>query len=372
MTSVLRPLPLLIALLGLALSSAACGGKADRGGGRGGDGRELALSDPVALHGPAGTLLARPDMASEDSRGRIVFVDAPDRNVKVYDASGALAAVLGRAGQGPGEFTALWSAQAYRDSILAYDVSGGRLSVFAPDGRFSGSRPLGRGGQLLPLSIRVVDDSLLLLVSGIPTRDNRGLLSLVRPDGSIRSRFLQLGTYLGKNPQVAGAVGLLADGADGRVFATVAGGDSVWAFDYDGRRLAAFPADPERPLVTARSLIEANSGRIRRPNGGYVVDGNRMVTGLVAMDSGTVALQIAPYDGRLGIDLEDGGTYVITTLAPDGARMLARQDLLGALLGRDRRGRLLILRYTSPEADAHELVRATLVSARNRPNTNNH
>jgi hypothetical protein len=222
------------------------------------------------------------------------------------------------------------------------------------------------------LSIRVVDDSLLLLVSGIPTRDNRGLLSLVRPDGSIRSRFLQLGTYLGKNPQVAGAVGLLADGADGRVFATVAGGDSVWAFDYDGRRLGAFQADPVQPLVTARSLIDANGGRIRRANGGYVVDGNRMVTGLVAMDSGTVALQIAPYDGRLGIDLEDGGTYVITTLARNGARMLARQELVGALLGRDRRGRLLILRYTSPEAEAHELVRAALVSAGNRPNTENH
>ncbi|MFL5537542.1 MAG: hypothetical protein ACJ8J0_01035 [Longimicrobiaceae bacterium] len=286
-----------------------------------------------------------------------------DRNVKVYDARGAPVRVVGRAGHGPGEFTALMSAQAYRDSIVAYDVEGGgRLSVFAPDGRFTAARRLGTAGRPMPFSVRVVDDSLLLLVAAIPTRDNRGLLSLIRPDGSTRSRFLDLGAYLGRNPQLAGAVGLLADGADGRVFATVAGGDSVWAFDYDGRRLGAFQADPVQPLVTARSLIEANGGRFRRPNGGYAVDGNRMAFELVAMDSGTVALEIAAYDGRLGIDPVDGGTFVASALSSDGrARLLARQELVGALLGRDRRGRLLILRYTSPAAEAHELVRATLV-----------
>lgn len=272
-----------------------------------------------------------------------------------------LAGVVGRAGSGPGEFAALMMAQAYRDSVVAYDMDGPRLSVFGPDGRFAGARSPGSSRLPMPFTVRVVDDSLFLLVA--PGGSNRNLLALVRPDGSIRSQFLDLGEYLGRGPEVASVTGVLADGADGRVFAAVAGGDSVWAFDYDGHRLAAFPADPERPLVTARSLIERNSGKLRRPDGKYVVDGNRMVIGLVAMDSGTVALQIAPFDARLGIDLEDGGTYVISTLGRGGARMLARQEMVGALLGRDRRGRLLLLRYASPEAETHELVRATLVPA---------
>jgi hypothetical protein len=212
-----------------------------------------------------------------------------------------------------------------------------------------------------------VDDSLLLLVSGIPTRRMDGALTLVRLDGTVRSRFLDLREYLGTNPQLASSVGLVADGADGRIFASVAGGDSVWAFDYDGRRLGAFPADPMQPLVTTRSLIEANGGRIRRPQGGYVTDGNRMVISLVAMDSGTVALQIAPYDGRLGIDPEEGGTFVVSTLSGGTGRLMARQELAGFLLGRDRRDRLLLLRYSSPAAEAHELVRATLVSKRAAP-----
>lgn len=355
-----------VPLLGFALSTQGCDRPPDFAGGRGAGGRELLLAPATALHDPAGTLLAKPNLISENAAGQIVICDLSDRNIKVYDAAGASVRTLGRAGRGPGEFAALMSAQSYRDSVVAYDVNGGRLSLFGPDGRFAVSRPLGPAGRTVPFSIRVVDDSLFLLISAIPTRDTRGMLSLVRPDGSIRSRFLDLREYLGDNPQLASAVGLLADGARGRIFATVAGGDSVWVFDYDGRRLGAFLADPVQPLVTARSLIDGNGGRIRRRRGGYVVDGNRMVIGLVAMDSGTVALQIAPYDGRLGIDPEDGGTFVVSTLAGGGGRMLARQDLVGSLLGRDRRDRLLLLRYTTPEAEAHALVRARLGEPRRR------
>jgi hypothetical protein len=344
-----------------AFASYACGGReSDLGAGRGSDRRVLALSAPVALHGPPESVLAKPDLASEDSRGRIVFVDPSDRNVKVYGPDGALAGIVGRAGHGPGEFAALMMAQAYHDSVVAYDIDGPRLSVFAPDGRFAGARIPGLSRLPMPFTVRVVDDSLFLLVAPGLGGPNRKLLTLVRSDGGIRSQFLSPPRSLGGGPQVASATGVLADAADGRVFAAVAGGDSVWAFDYDGKFLAAFPADPQQPLITARSLIEANHGKLRKAGGGYVVDGNRMVIGLVAMDSGTVALQIAPYDGRLGIDLEEGGTFVVATLAGSGGRTLARQELVGALLGRDRRGRLLILRYTSPEAEAHELVRATL------------
>jgi hypothetical protein len=355
-----RPLTV-AALLGVGLYAQGCGRPADLDVGRKGERRELVLTPPVALRDAPGTMLARPDMASEDARGRVVFSDASDRNVKLYDARGAPAGIVGRAGHGPGEFASLWMAQAYHDSVVAYDITGPRLSVFGPDGRFVGVRTLGPPGLPVPFTVRVVDDSLFLLVAAGSRGPNRKLLALVRPDGSLRSRFLEPGRALGGGLQVASATTLLADAADGRVFATVAGGDSVWAFDYDGRRLAAFPADPERPLVTARSLIEANGGKLRKPNGRSVVDGNRMIIGLVALDSGTVAMQIAPYDSRVGIDLEDGGTFVIATLAGSGGRTLVRREMVGALLGRDRRGRLLILRYTSPEADAHELVRAAVV-----------
>lgn len=348
-------------LLLLGAGASGCSRTDDVDAGRRAERRELALSPPTLLRDGAGSTLASPTVVSEDPLGRIIVTDRSDHNIKVYDAAGAPVRVLGRAGRGPGEFAVLMSAQAYRDSVLAYDVNGGRLSVFTSGGQFASARPVSEGA--VPFFVRVVDDSLLLLVSAIPSRQMDGALSLVRPDGTVRSRFLDLRRYLGNNPQLASAVGLLADGANGRIFATVAGGDSVWVFDYDGRRLGAFPADPVQPLVTARSLIDANGGRIRRSQGGYVVDGNRMVISLVAMDSGTVALQIAPYDGRLGIDPEEGGTFVVSTLSGGTGRLMARQELVGFLLGRDRRDRLLLLRYSSPQAESHELVRATLVPA---------
>lgn len=353
-------------LLLAAIATQACDGGNGAAQGRSGA-RSLLASAPTPLLSTGSPIVAKPDWISEDPTGRIVITDVSDRDVKLYGARGAAIGVLGRAGHGPGEFSALMTAQVYRDSVVAYDLAGGRLSLFGPDGRLARTVALGSRERPAPFTVRVVDDSLFLLISAIPGAQNRPLLTLVRPNGTTRSTFLRLGAYVGTNPQVAGAIGLIADAADGRVFVAVAGGDSVWAYDYDGRRLAAFPADPVQLLRTTRSLVDANGGKIRRANGGYVVDGNRMVIGLVALDSGSVALQIAPYDGRVGVDPEEGGTIIVSSLAGTGGRTIARQETSGALLGRDRRGRLLFLRYTSPEADAHELVRVSLATTGEPP-----
>lgn len=341
-----------------ALASLACG-RADPPASRA-EPRQIAFSPALALHDRPGTLLARPDLASEDRAGRIVITDLSDRDVKSYDSQGTSAGVIGRAGHGPGEFESLMMAQSYRDSVVAYDLANGRLTTFGPGGRPARSVPLPRSARFLPFSARVVDDSLLLLIGAIPGMQQHPLLKLIRFDGSTRSSFLALGSYLGTDPQVAMAVGVVADGADGRIFASLAGGDSVWAFDYDGRRLGAFSADPVQPLATVRSLIAANRGRLRRATGGYVVDGKRRVIGLVALDSGTVALQVSPYDGHTGVDPLDGGTLVVSALSGDGAYLLARSEITGALLGRDRHDRLLILRYATPEANSYLLLRGSL------------
>jgi hypothetical protein len=253
-------------------------------------------------------------------------------------------------------------AQSYRDSVVAYDLASSRLSVFGPDGRYARSVPVPTSP--VTYSVRVVDDSLFLRI-GAPQGEQKPLLTFLRPDGTVRSRFLPLRAYLGTNPQVLSLVGVVADGADGTVFAAVVGGDSVWAFDYDGRRLASFAADPVRPLKTVRALVEANGGRARQGRG-WVVDGVPRLNALVALDSGTVALQIAPYDGHLGVDPVDGGTVVVSAVDGSGAHMLTRSEVRGGALGRDRRNRLFVLRYASADGDSYELLRAGLAPARSR------
>ncbi len=72
------------------------------------------------------------------SGGEIVVADGymvGEHRVLVYDAEGRLQREMGRAGEGPCEFSQLWWALPYRgDSIAAYDQGGHAVSVFATDG----------------------------------------------------------------------------------------------------------------------------------------------------------------------------------------------------------------------------------------------
>jgi hypothetical protein len=355
----LRLIVLICALAGAASLGACDDIEGKPAAGRSGE-RQLVLQPLFQLREGGDTLLARPEWISVDAAGRYVISDVSDRNAKVFDPAGKPVRLIGRAGQGPGEFAALMTAQAFGDSVAAYDFVGGRLSIFGPDGRLARTLPLGGRGRPAPFTMRVVDDSLFLLVSAVPGASG-DLISLARADGSVRSMFFRQAEHVGGDPQLASRLFVMADGAGGRVFVAVSGRDSVWVFDYDGRRLATGPADPVRPLVPTKTLLAKNGGRPRRSDGGFVVDGNRIIGNVVALDSGSVALQVVTYDGRTGVDPVEGGTLLVAAPGSgNGLRVLSRWEGAGGLLGRDRQGRPLVLRYTSPEADAYEVLRGTL------------
>jgi hypothetical protein len=313
--------------------------------------RTVLVHDLVRLDDGGEPILARPEWLSMDAAGRFLVSDRSDKNVKVYGPDGRRAHTVGRPGRGPGEFAALLTAQAYGDSLVAYDFEGARLSVFTADGRFARAMSLARL-PFFPFSVRVVDDSLFLAVSAMPGGERGPALALLRPDGSVVSSFFTLRRYLGTNPQVVQYVGIAADGADGVVFAGVAGGDSVWAFDYTGKRLGSAPIDPAQPLETTRALVERNNGRARRADGTWVLDGRRNLVQLVALDSARAAMQVAVFSAQYGVDLLDGGTFLVSALGPEGEMgMIARKDLEGGLLGRSRTGAPLVMRYTGPEKE---------------------
>ena len=88
----------------------------------------------------------------------------------------------------------------------------------------------------------------------------------------------------------------------------------------------------------------------------------RRVVSVVALDSATAAVQVAVYDAQHGVDPLDGGTFIVAGLGAQGRlSLLARQDAVGALMGRDRNGVPLLLRYASPEADRYEVAHLRLV-----------
>jgi hypothetical protein len=343
-----------------AIMFAACSSDVRPPAGRGDAMRTLGLEPIASLRDGASALLARPEWLSVDAQGRFLIADISDKNVKVYDPSGLRVGTVGRVGHGPGEFVGLMTAQAYGDSVMAFDLNGARISIFGADGRFRRVLAVSNPNAPRPFLVRVVDDSLFLLVGAVPGSAGRNLLSLVRPDGTPVSSFFNPSSYLGRDPKVIQRTMAIADGADGVVFAALAGGDSVYAFDYSGRRLGSHLIDPQNPLVTTRTLLERNGGRDRRRDGKPVTHGNRNVIGLVALDSSTVAMQVAAYDAEKGTDPLDGGTVVMLSVQADGhLAPIARTETEGALMGRDRQSRLLMLRYATPAADAYRVLRVT-------------
>ena len=346
------------ALLTLALLGA-CDAKEHTG--RAPGERAISLEPVVRLDDSRQPILALPERVSVDRSGRFVISDRSDKDVKVYGRDGRRTLTVGRGGHGPGEFTYLITAQPYGDSLLAYDVAMGRVSIFTAGGRYVRSFTMPPPN---PFWVRVVDDSLFLSIAALPGDTRGNLLRLFRPDGTTVSSFFNQSRYLGRDPQLLQNVGVIADGGRGVVFAAMGGVDSVWAFDYRGRRLGSAPVDPVRPLITTKDLLARNHGRPRRPDGTHVKHGNRTVFEIVALDSGSVAMQVAPYDAKRGIDPLDGGTLIVTALAGGGRmRTIARTEMVGGLLGRDRAGSALLLRYAGADGDRYEILRMRLQPA---------
>ena len=109
-----------------------------------GEGWQLSEEPLFIIHASDGSdenRLLDPTSIDVDSRGRIIIADGNQAGwdaILIYDSLGVFLNQAGREGQGPGEFGQLWWASTYRgDSIIGFDMSGDKLTVFDPDGRFA-------------------------------------------------------------------------------------------------------------------------------------------------------------------------------------------------------------------------------------------
>ncbi len=308
--------------------------------------------------------LAQPLEISVDKAGRYIVGDRGDRNIKVYDSLGDRVMVIGGSGGGPGEFRYLGSAGSYGDSIVGFDVASDRLDFFSPDGEFVRSLSLVDPGYAKPHRVRVLDDSLFLVTRfplGTVAAPDKRLLTIVRPDGSTRSSFFERTEYFSPEyPELLQFSGVFADGWDGVVFAGLFGGDSVFAFSYDGQLLggAALSAN-QVPLTTLRQVIERNGGSLRRPDGSWAHHNLLMLHRIVAIGHGRAVLQLADYDAIHGTDLlGDGGTLLVVSLGPAaGIQHIGELSTNAGLLGRDDVGAALLLRWIGAENNSTELLR---------------
>jgi hypothetical protein len=85
--------------------------------------------------GDAAYLLFGARQAQRLSDGRIVVMNSGTSEIRIFDSRGRHVRTVGRRGGGPGEFAGLQRIGLIRgDTIMAYDVNLGRISVFSPAG----------------------------------------------------------------------------------------------------------------------------------------------------------------------------------------------------------------------------------------------
>jgi hypothetical protein len=316
---------------------------------------EPILADPIGLY--------------VDATDRYVAVDRSDKNIKLFNATGRFVGAVGRPGPGPGEFGALWGGGALSDSIFGYDFVQMHLAVFSPAGDYVRSFPIRGKDDPVPITVLPVDDSLLLIV-GFPVDGyKRDLLALRRRDGSVRSRFLNLRRYFTTDDSQLHQHSLVvADAASGVVVAGLRGGDSIWVFDYDGRRLGAAPIRVDgRSLRTYRSLIEENRGNVTRPDGSYVIDNENTLMAVVVVSPTEALLQVmrTKVGEQPWVDLTEGGRFLVARIDTTRGTVAIEDgpEIERGLLGRGRDGAALAYRFLGEEYDMVEVSRLHL-----RPN----
>jgi len=201
----------------------------------GASGEEWTLASPPVLEigrgegqGAGSDLFGDVVHAIRLSNGHIAVADRHAREIRVFDDAGDHALTFGRPGEGPGEFTALWSiAELAGDTIAAIDPLGGRVSLFSSAGVFGRSFPIPRlPGASAPNVIGWLADGTLLIsaLTRSPSRDTRDqsthFLYAVDPHGEILGTLGEYpGSPLGRN-------GLALGFASRAEFA--AGGSLAW------------------------------------------------------------------------------------------------------------------------------------------------
>ena len=69
-----------------------------------------------------------------DKSGNVYVMDSKAKHIKKFDADGKFLKLIGREGQGPGEFTRPSGLVCSRDKLVAWDMMGFRFSLFTLDG----------------------------------------------------------------------------------------------------------------------------------------------------------------------------------------------------------------------------------------------
>ena len=225
--------------------------------------------------------------------GELLVADYPEAQVRVYSQDGSLLTVIGRRGEGPGEFLTPMSASRAMDGrIVVVDPALSRITFFSPEGSFEslvGSVPVTLIWDVQDLG---ADRFLLLGPGGDDVGQPRFLHIWDTTAGRVERRFLPMGL-----PEASRAAGLSFASVSAvveadTIWAVWALSDTLYKFSRSGQRLAATAMPLPRPTGPV-PLIE---GAV--PVDVAAVNAITQVADVFLLNGGEIAVQSGRARGR--------------------------------------------------------------------------
>ena len=220
-------------------------------------------------------------MVSSGGPGRLLLAEPQEGQVNVYGTDGRLQRILGRRGEGPGEFTVPISARLTLDGgVVVADMMLARLTFFPPGGEEESEVV----ESPLPLVLGAEDmgkGRYLLSGQRVSETQPRLLHLWNRETDVIERSFLPIGVPEEARPY-AGSFSSVATVLEGdTIWAVWALSDTVYKFDRGGQRLARIPLSLPRPMgvlpgagadaITDPRAIQAAADALTQVNGIFIV-----------------------------------------------------------------------------------------------------
>lgn len=292
-----------------------------------------------------------------DSRGRVFVIDGQESAVIALDADLTYHRMIGREGEGPGEFQRPARVQVLAaDSVLVWDSNLQRVTVFPPDGD-EPAYAYSPGDHIRMGQVRRLSDS-----PGYLSISSTAYMADGSDQGDTRAQVLRHVREESGELLVDDIVGYPADDAlvlRGEGYVSLAGhpfarrsyvevlaGDRIAhvssdelalrVFDLDGQVLSAFSYETTTIAVTRAELdaaadrLSAEFGRLLREGAPYVWP---TITGLVADDEDRIWLGIRGND-RSQVEwaaFRPDGSHALSILLPAEVEVYAVRD--GRMIG---------------------------------------
>lgn len=197
---------------------------------------EVRITEVLVLGDEEGPGVLEDDVVRvrRDSRGRYYLMGSFSQSVQVFRPDGGYVATVGRKGQGPGEFRGIADMVVDEgDTLYAFDLMNGTLSVFDPDHEFVRTARL----EIPPsVFVEAVGRGRFVFSSWVRTRDRIGYpLHLVNSEGRVEASF---GSETGEFRPDLETMVRLASAGPGRVWAGVSHRYALELWDaFEGRKL---------------------------------------------------------------------------------------------------------------------------------------